>query len=358
MERNKSVKRWTLLSLFAGAGGLDLGFRGGFTFLGKEYPRTPFDIVKAYDINPHAVATYNANLEPVCEVKDVTTLNPNDLPKADVVLGGFPCQDFSLAGKRQGINVHRGNLYKALVSAVETVRPKVFLAENVKGLLTANEGLAIRVIANDFAKAGPGYRIHMALLNAAHFGVPQRRERVFIVGVRKDLEGEFLFPRPTHAPPLLADGANLLPWVTAQDALHDLEDDRNLRLLPNWEWSKARKNRGQGNRPIRADEPAPTIRAEHHGNFRIPLCPAPQALRPGGRPPPVLPRHLRLPRLHVRGLQARGQRRPPSPRLAPGGCGGGVPRQGGLPRRRARGALPIATPPANQKPSPVGLPSL
>lgn len=199
--------------------GLDLGFRGGFTFLGKTYPRTPFDIVKAYDIDPHAVATYNANLEPVCEVKDVTTLSPDDLPKADVVLGGFPCQDFSVAGKRQGINVHRGNLYKALVLAVEAVRPKVFLAENVKGLLTANGGLAVRVITDDFAKAGPGYRIHVALLNAAHFGVPQRRERVFIVGVRGDLEGEFLFPQPTHAPPLLADGVNLLPWVTARDAL-------------------------------------------------------------------------------------------------------------------------------------------
>jgi DNA (cytosine-5)-methyltransferase 1 len=242
---------------------------GGFTFLGKNYPRTGFDIVKAYDINPHAVATYNANLEPVCEVKDVTTLGPDDLPRADVVLGGFPCQDFSVAGKRQGIKVQRGNLYKALVSAVEAVRPKVFVAENVKGLLTANGGLAIRVIAEDFAKAGPGYRIHMALLNAAHFGVPQRRERVFIVGVRQDLEGEFLFPQPTHAPPLLADGVDLLPWVTARDALHDLEDESALRSMPNWEWSKARKNRGQGNRPIKADEPAPTIRAEHHGNLEF-----------------------------------------------------------------------------------------
>jgi DNA (cytosine-5)-methyltransferase 1 len=269
MERNNPTKRWTLLSLFAGAGGLDLGFRGGFTFLGKEYPRTAFDIVKAYDINPHAVATYNANLEPVCEVKDVTALDPNDLPKADVVLGGFPCQDFSLAGKRRGIGTPRGNLYKALVSAVEAVRPKVFVAENVKGLLTANGGLAVRVIADGFARAGPGYRVHVALLNAAHFGIPQRRERVFIVGVREDLEGEFLFPRPTHAPPLLADGVSLLPWVTARDALHDLEDDRHLKLLPNPEWSKARKNRGQGNRPIRADEPAPTIRAEHHGNIEF-----------------------------------------------------------------------------------------
>lgn len=269
MNRNRTSRRWTVLSLFAGAGGLDLGFRGGFTFLGKSYPRTAFDIVKAYDINPKAVETYNANLEPVCEVKDVTTLNPNELPRADVALGGFPCQDFSLAGKRQGINVHRGNLYKALVLAVEATRPKIFVAENVKGLLTANAGLAIRIITDDFANAGPGYKIHMTLLNAADFGVPQRRERVFIVGVRKDLEGDFDFPEPTHAPPLLADERDLSPWITAKEALADLEDEERLKSMPNWEWSKASKNRGQGNNPIKPDEPSPTIRAEHHGNIEF-----------------------------------------------------------------------------------------
>jgi len=269
MRKNEDARRWTALSLFAGAGGLDLGFRGGFTFLGKSYPRTSFWVIKAYDIDPKAVETYNFNLEPVCEVKDVTTLDLDELPKADVILGGFPCQDFSVAGKRRGISVRRGNLYKALVSAVEAVRPKVFLAENVKGLLTANGGLAVQVITNDLANAGPGYRVYMGLLNAADFGVPQRRERVFIVGVRKDLEGEFRFPRPTHAPPSIADGATLLPWVTAKDALADLEDEERLRSMPNWEWSKAKKNRGQGNRPIRPDEPSPTIRAEHQGNIEF-----------------------------------------------------------------------------------------
>jgi DNA (cytosine-5)-methyltransferase 1 len=263
------VKRWKVLSMFAGAGGLDLGFRGDFTFLGRRYPRTAFDIVKAYDINPRAVETYNANLEPVCEVKDVTQISPAELPAVDIVLGGFPCQDFSVAGKRQGISVHRGNLYKAMVLAVEAVRPKVFVAENVKGLLTANGGLAKEVITGDFANAGPGYKIHMALLNAADFGVPQRRERVFIVGVRNDIDGDFSFPRPTHAPPSIADGVALLPWVTAKDALADLEDEERLRSLPNWEWSRARKNKGQGNRPIRPKELAPTIRAEHHGNIEF-----------------------------------------------------------------------------------------
>ncbi len=269
MVETESAYRWTALSLFAGAGGLDLGFRGGFAFLRRSYPRTGFRITKAYDINPKAVETYNSNLEPVCEVRDAMTLNLDELPKVDVVLGGFPCQDFSVAGKRRGISVHRGSLYKALVLAVEAVRPKIFLAENVKGLLTANGGLAVQVITKDFANAGPGYRVYMGLLNAADFGVPQRRERVFIVGVRKDLEGEFRFPRPTHAPPTLADGVDLLPWVTAKDALADLEEEERLKSMPNWEWSKAKKNRGQGNDPIKADQPSPTIRAEHHGNIEF-----------------------------------------------------------------------------------------
>lgn len=248
---------------------MDLGFVGGFRYLSQLYPRNRFTVVRAYDINPKAVDTYNANLDPVAEKRDVTTLSKNDIPEVDVVLGGFPCQDFSVAGKRQGISVHRGRLYKALVRTVEAARPKVFVAENVKGLLSANAGLAIRVIADDFANAGPGYRIHMRVLNAADYGVPQRRERVFIVGIRNDLCGDFSFPEPGHAPPAIADGESLLPWVTARQALEDLEDQARLMSLPNWEWSKASKNRGQGNNAIAPDKPAPTIRAEHHGNIEF-----------------------------------------------------------------------------------------
>lgn len=279
---------------------MDLGFVGGFSYLGKEYPRTGFRVAKAYDINPRAVKTYNANLEPVCEVKDVTALDPSELPMVDVVIGGFPCQDFSMAGKRGGITVHRGKLYKALVWAVESVKPKVFVAENVKGLLSANGGLAIKIITEDFSKAGPGYKIHMRVLNAANYGVPQRRERVFIVGVRNDLNGEFSFPSPTHASPKVALELGLEPWVTSKQAIGDLEDEEKLRSLPNHEFSRAKffpnwRNevvldphapsptilaRGgcglpmhykprQGDKPIKPDEPCPTIRAEHHGHIEV-----------------------------------------------------------------------------------------
>ncbi len=246
--------------MFAGAGGLDLGFRGDFTFLGRRYERIAFDIVKAYDINPRAVETYNANLEPVCEVKDVTQIDPSELPKVDVVLGGFPCQDFSFAGKRQGIKVHRGRLYLAMVAAVEAIRPKVFVAENVKGLLFANGGLAKEIITNDFAKASPGYRIYMEVLNATDYGVPQRRERVFIVGVRKDLKGEFRFPEPTHHK---SGGGSLivLPrWVTTKEVLGGIEDPEVHARLPNPEWDRRQRfPNWKRDSPINPNAPAPTV---------------------------------------------------------------------------------------------------
>jgi len=270
VSERPNPKRYKVLSLFSGAGGLDLGFTGGFVYLDERYERLPFEILRAYDINPAAVRTYNANLDQVCQLADVTQLKPGDLPsgEVDIVLGGFPCQDFSVAGKRKGITVHRGNLYKALVRIVEAKVPKVFVAENVKGLLSANEGLALRIITDDFANAGPGYRVYLGVLNAADFGVPQRRERVFIVGVRSDLPGEYQFPSPSHGNPgdIFSD---LPPWRTAKEALEDLEDEGKLASLANGGWSKARKNKGQGNVAIDPNKPSPTIRAEHHGNIEF-----------------------------------------------------------------------------------------
>lgn len=260
-----------ILSLFSGAGGLDLGFVGGFEYLGRHYPANGFRVVAAYDSNPAAVATYNANLEPVCRLADLASLPEEALPQAEVVLGGFPCQDFSLAGRRQGIATPRGRLYLAMVRAVARVRPLVFVAENVRGLLSANGGAALEAMVEDFASAGPGYRLQMALLDAADYGVPQRRERLFLVGTRSDLPQGFAFPEPTHADPrrglLLLLGRS--PWVTAQEALSDLEDERRLASLPNPEYSRATRNAGQGNEPLHSHRPAPTVRAEHHGNIQF-----------------------------------------------------------------------------------------
>jgi DNA (cytosine-5)-methyltransferase 1 len=127
---------------------------------------------------------------------DIAEILPETIPDVDVIIGGFPCQDFSMIWKRGGIETERGNLYRFFVEAVRTKMPKVFVAENVKGLLTANKGAAIEQIARDFAKIG--YVVNVDLYNFADYGVPQLRERVLIVGVRADIDWKFAKPTATH----------------------------------------------------------------------------------------------------------------------------------------------------------------
>ncbi|MEM4203254.1 MAG: DNA (cytosine-5-)-methyltransferase [Candidatus Methanomethylicaceae archaeon] len=263
------ARKYKLISLFSGAGGMDLGFKGDFEFLGRRYERLPFEIAFAIDVDPRAVDTYNSNLDPVCVLGDATAMDFERLPKADVVIGGFPCQDFSVAGKRKGLRAERGRLYLAMVKVVDRVQPAIFVAENVSGLISANDGEALEIIKSDFARAGIGYRVFSKVLDAADYGVPQRRRRLFIVGVRSDIDRDFEFPTPTHAEPILADAMGLQRWVTAREALKDLEDEKVLMSLPNHERSKAKLTRGQGNKPIRPDAPSTTIRAEHHGNIEF-----------------------------------------------------------------------------------------
>lgn len=270
---------YKVVSLFSGCGGLDLGLEGGFSYLGKYYDKNPFKIIWANDINEKATKTQRLNfkdLDVVCG--DITkVLNGThdnqlsfleDIPRlpqhADVVIGGFPCQDFSLAGKREGFSVERGKLYQSMAKVIEILKPKVFLAENVKGLISWKNGLAIKTIIEDFSKLG--YKVGFKLFNAADYGVPQTRERVIIIGVRNDISKDIEWPKATHS----ATDKNLLPWVTIQDAIHDLEDEEKHKSLPNYGYSKAKYCPGkQGNTITKANKPAPTMRAEHHGNIEF-----------------------------------------------------------------------------------------
>ncbi len=272
------MKEYTVVSLFSGCGGLDLGITGGFTYLNNYYDKNPFKIVWANDINEKAVKTQRLNFKDINVVcGDITQILDNQnqqisffnentaLPKsADVVIGGFPCQDFSLAGKRQGLSVMRGNLYLSMARVIEMLRPKVFLAENVKGLITWQNGLAIDTITKDFAKLG--YKVDYKLFNAADYGVPQTRERVIIIGIREDLDKNIEWTPPTHS----STDSSMLPWVTIKDAIGDLEDDEKHKSLPNYGYSKAKLFEGkQGNTITKADKPSPTMRAEHHGNIEF-----------------------------------------------------------------------------------------
>lgn len=262
-------KKFKVVSLFSGCGGLDLGLEGNFTFLGEKYAENPFHVVWANDINAKATKTQELNF-PNTEVvnDDITKVLENklELPEADIVVGGFPCQDFSLAGKRKGLTVNRGQLYLSMAKVIEQVRPKIFLAENVKGLLSWEGGLGIRTMVSDFEELG--YHVEYKLHNTANFGVPQTRERVIIVGVRKDIADKVTWPLETHS--ANPEETGLKPWVTIKDALSDLEDEKKLNCLPNPGYSKAKLFPGtQGNTTTKADKPGPTMRAEHHGNIEF-----------------------------------------------------------------------------------------
>jgi DNA (cytosine-5)-methyltransferase 1 len=186
-------------SLFCGCGGMDLGIQGNFDFLGKKFDALPFDIVYAADNDLYAARIYNSNFSHKCELKDVRDIIPEQVPDHDILLGGFPCQSFSISAQnppRLGYKDERGKLFFEMINVLNVKKPRFFIGENVKGLLSANKGKAFPMIINEFEKAG--YHIHYKLLNASEFGVPQKRERVFIVGFR-DFEDylHFHFPTPT-----------------------------------------------------------------------------------------------------------------------------------------------------------------
>lgn len=266
MAKDKKLK---VISLFSGCGGLDLGLEGNFSYLGEQFAENPFSVIWANDINAKATRTQQLNF-PHTEVinDDITKVLENnlELPEADIVVGGFPCQDFSLAGKRQGLTVQRGQLYLSMAKVIEKVRPKLFVAENVKGLLSWEGGLGIRTMISDFEELG--YHVEYKLHNTANFGVPQTRERVIIIGVRKDISDKVIWPLETHS--ATPEETGLKPWVTLKEALGDLEDEKRLNCLPNPGYSKAKLFAGtQGNTTTKADRPGPTMRAEHHGNIEF-----------------------------------------------------------------------------------------
>ncbi len=254
---NASVKKiYRVVSMFSGCGGMDLGFRGGFEILGKEYKKHPFRIVWANDLNAAACRTYKKNLNEYIYCGDVWQALDTLPDTTDILIGGFPCQDISVNGKGAGIAGKRSGLYRAMVEAIRRTRPKIFVAENVKGLLMKHNRKSLETVLKDFR--GLGYDVNFQLYHAADYGVAQTRERVIIVGTALNV-GEFVPP-----PPALTKDE----WITAEQAISDLE-----KVAQNEEfshiWSKAEKSSEQGNRKLRADRPAHTMRAECHGNIQF-----------------------------------------------------------------------------------------
>ena len=326
----ENSKKHRVLSLFSGCGGMDLGFEGGFIANAKSFStdspfvervvrngwvmlkRTDFTTVFANDILPEAETawtTYMSRFGHTPEIYhrvsivDLVKMHNNGVdvfPRdIDVVTGGFPCQDFSVAGKRKGFDSDkndmgvkrnenapseetRGKLYYWMKQVIDIVRPKVFVAENVKGLV--NLGDVKDIIQRDFASAdGNGYIVlPPQVLNAGNYGVPESRERVIFIGIRKDvLRTEALaaltsesipdeynpYPRPTHAGNTTQPG--LLPKVTTYDVLKYLPEPADAVDPSQRIYSKAKfqTNGSQGQTEIKLDGLGPTIRSEHHGNI-------------------------------------------------------------------------------------------
>lgn len=181
-------------SLFCGCGGSDLGMVGGFTYLGKEYEELPFEIVYAADFDKWAVDTYNKNFKHKAVCADVTEVDFEQIPDVDIMIGGFPCQSFSTVNPTKDTNDERANLYKQIVRFLQTKQPKYFICENVKGLMTLQGGSIVNKIIGEFCHCG--YRVQFKLLKAVEYGVPQRRERVIIIGMRNDIVFNYEYPQP------------------------------------------------------------------------------------------------------------------------------------------------------------------
>lgn len=189
------MDRLKVASLFCGCGGTDMGLLGDFTFLEKYYPSNNVEIVYANDIDDNACKLFEENFGIKPDNRDVREVKSEELPDFDILTGGFPCQSFSIVAqnpKRLGIKDDRGKLFFEMCRILRQKQPMCFIAENVKGIMSANKKEAFPLIIEEFEKSG--YTVTHSLLNAADYGVPQKRERVIIVGFRNDLGIKFEFP--------------------------------------------------------------------------------------------------------------------------------------------------------------------
>jgi DNA (cytosine-5)-methyltransferase 1 len=331
-EENKETLN--VLSLFSGCGGMDLGFEGGFSVLQQsineiltphfidkkekngfiKLKKTKFKTVFANDIlidarnawvNHFSKKGHNAEdfyKDSIVDLVKMYRNGVNVFPEdVDVVTGGFPCQDFSVAGKRNGFTSHknhkgelienetasaetRGQLYMWMKEVIEITQPKIFIAENVKGLV--NLGDVKSIIQKDFSSAnGNGYIVlDPQVLHSANFGVPQSRERVIFIGIKKsalkksvlaELEKEIIseqynpYPKPTHS--YTIERENLKHFVQLKDVFKHLDEPENSEDLSQRFYSKAKfmGKHCQGQTEIKLPSISPTIRSEHHGNIEF-----------------------------------------------------------------------------------------
>lgn len=256
MAANKEKTPYSVVSYFCGCGGLDLGFRGGFKYHDEDYPALPFNILEAYDIEPRCIETYNDYFGAGhAFVKDLSTVEPEEVSKADILIGGFPCQEFSSCGPLGGLESERGRLYQTLITYMNTHSPKIVVGENVINLERMEKGEVLKTIKKDLAAAG--YSVRVWKMFAPDYGVPQRRTRLILMCVREDLFEKYGFPEEPKA--TYKGRHRSIEW--AIDDLVGVTDNSIPNQGDYFGASKAKKGNGQGDESNKKDKPAYTIRA-------------------------------------------------------------------------------------------------
>tara|TARA_A100001015_G_C15037580_1_gene737328 strand:- start:1198 stop:2451 length:1254 start_codon:yes stop_codon:yes gene_type:complete len=208
--------KFKVVGLFSGCGGLDLGFI-----------QSGFDVIWANDFERDAVITYKKNIGDHIVLGDITKIASDDIPdNFDVLLGGFPCQGFSVNNTKRSMKDERNFLYLEMLRIIRDKKPKFFVAENVKGILSLQGGSVIKMIVDDFKSLG--YNVSYKLLRASDYGVPQHRERVIIIGNRIGVENPY--PEVSYGDKQNLFEKRLKPFVTVKDVLNDLKNIRTRDL--------------------------------------------------------------------------------------------------------------------------------
>lgn len=258
------MKKLTVVSLFSGAGGIDLGLK-----------QAGLDIVWAIDNDQDCVQTYRKNIGSHIVCADIASIKSEDIPHADIVIGGFPCQGFSMANRFRSVGDNRNTLYLEMLRVITDTQPRWFIAENVKGILSLGNGEVFKNILNDFALAG--YRVRYELVNMADHGVPQMRKRVVMLGTRTDLPNELdaTHPISKHS----KNGVDGKRWVSIADALSVVANHKGR--LPNDIGSKYKVEYRNftGHRQTDPNQPSPTILARGNGKGGVCAIPHPNGER-------------------------------------------------------------------------------
>lgn len=248
-----------IVSLFAGAGGIDLGLI-----------RAGHKVIWANDFDSDSCDTYRHNLGNHVHCADIKSVSSDSIPDSDLIVGGFPCQGFSVANKFRSVEDKRNELYEEMLRIITEKKPKWFVAENVSGILSLGDGKVFRMIVSDFESVG--YRVVHRLENMADFGVPQKRKRVIMLGTRNDLPTtmSLLHPNQTHSknPSLF-----LKPWVTMGDALRQFEGYEVTHDVAS-QYKFVERN-FTGHRRSNPDQPSPTILARGNGRGGVNATPHP-----------------------------------------------------------------------------------